>query len=267
MTNQAQQSMTVVLVHAAWADGSSWSKVIPRLQRLGLQVVSAQIPLTSLMEDIVAVQRVLGRVNGPVVLAAHSYGGAVITGAAAGQPMVKALVFIAAMAPDEGETVGQLLHQAEQHAKAPQLVPDESGLLWMSADGFANAVAPDATSEEITFMTATQKPIALKCLVEPMTKPAWKEKPSWYLLAEKDRMISPVTQRFMAGRMSALIDSLAVDHTPLASAPESVVRLIMEAVESTLYEKIDLILNGRRQKASRTTAVLGASREPWSTIY
>lgn len=233
MSNKAQQNVTVVLVHAAWADGSSWSKVIPQLQQAGLQVVSAQITLTSVTDDVVAVRRVLARVSGPAILVAHSYGGAVITGAAAGQPMVKALVFIAAMAPDEGETVGQLFHRAEPHPNAPQLVPDENGLLWMSAEGFANAVAPDATSEEIAFMAATQKPIALKCLVEPMTKPAWKEKPSWYLLAEKDRMISLVTQRFMAGRMSALIDSLAVDHTPLASAPESVVRLIVEAVDAT----------------------------------
>ena len=233
MSNKAQQNVTVVLVHAAWADGSSWSKVIPQLQQASLQVVSAQITLTSVTDDVVAVRRVLARVSGPAILVAHSYGGAVITGAAAGQPMVKALVFIAAMAPDEGETVGQLFHRAEPHPNAPQLVPDENGLLWMSAEGFANAVAPDATSEEIAFMAATQKPIALKCLVEPITKPAWKEKPSWYLLAEKDRMISLVTQRFMAGRMSALIDSLAVDHTPLASAPESVVRLIVEAVDAT----------------------------------
>jgi len=230
MSAERFQGMTVVLVHAAWADGSSWSKVIPQLQRLGVQVVSAQLPLTSLTDDVVAVQRVLRRASGSVVLAAHSYGGAVITGAAAGQPMVKALAFIAALAPDEGETVGALFHRVEPHPEAPPLVPDESGLLWMSADGFANAVAPDATSEEIAFMAATQKPIALKCLGEPMTKPAWKEKPSWYLLAEKDRMISPITQRFMAGRMSALIDSLAVDHTPLASAPECVVQLIMKAV-------------------------------------
>jgi pimeloyl-ACP methyl ester carboxylesterase len=233
MSNLAQQNATVVLVHAAWADGSSWSKVIPQLQRLGLQVVSAQIPLTSLTDDIVALQRVLGRVNWPVVLAAHSYGGAVITGAASGQPNVRALAFIAAIVPDERETVGDLFHRAEPHPKAPPLVPDENGLLWMSAEGFANAVAHEATPEEIAFMTATQKPIALKCLGEPMTKPAWKEKPSWYLLAEKDRMISPVTQRFMAKRMKAHVHAQAVDHTPLASAPESVVRLIVEAVGGT----------------------------------
>ncbi len=233
MTGQGHQNTTVVLVHAAWADGSSWNKVILQLQRLGLQVVSAQIPLTSLTDDVVAVQRVLGRVSGPVVLAAHSYGGAVTTAAASGLSKVKALVFIAAITPDEGETVGQLFHRAEPHSKAPQLVPDENGLLWMSADGFAKAVAPEATSEEIAFMTATQKPIALKCLGESMTKPAWKEKPSWYMLAEKDRMISPATQRFMAERMKAHVDSQAVDHMPLASAPESVVRLIVEAVDAT----------------------------------
>jgi len=234
VSDQGSQNTTVVLVHAAWADGSSWSKVIPQLHRLGLHVVSAQIPLSALTDDVVAVRRVLGRVSGPVVLAAHSYGGAVTTAAASGQPNVRALAFIAAMAPDEGETVGQLLHLVESHPKAPQLVPDESGLLWMSAEGFANAVAPEATSEEIAFMTATQKPIALKCLGEPMTKPGWKEKPSWYLLAEKDRMISPATQRFMAERMKAHVDSRDVDHTPLASAPEAVVRLIVEAPDGSL---------------------------------
>lgn len=233
MSDQAGQNTTVVLVHAAWADGSSWNKVIPPLQRLGLNVVAAQIPLTSLTDDIVAVQRVLGMVSGPLVLAAHSYGGAVITGAASNQPKVRALAFIAAIVPDEGETVGQLFHRAAPHPRAPQLLPDENGLLWMSAEGFANAVAHGATPEEIALMTATQKPIALKCLGEPMTKPAWKEKPSWYMVAEKDRMISPATQRFMAERMKAHVDSQAVDHTPLASAPESVVRLIGEAVDGT----------------------------------
>jgi pimeloyl-ACP methyl ester carboxylesterase len=157
----------------------------------------------------------------------------VITAVASGLSRVKALVFIAAIVPDEGETVGQWFHRAEPHPKAPQLVPDENGLLWMSAEGFADAVALEASSEEIAIMTATQRPIALKCLGEPMSKPAWKEKPSWFLLAEKDRMISPTTQRFMAERMKAHIDSQAVDHTPLASAPNSVVRLIVEAVDGT----------------------------------
>ncbi len=232
MSAERFPNVTVVLVHAAWADASSWCKVIPQLQRLGLQVVSAQIPLTSFPDDVAAVQRVFDRVSGPIVLAAHSYGGAVITAAASGQPNVKAFAFIAAMAPDEGETVGQLLHRVEPHEKAPQLVPDENGFLWMSADEFSSAVAPEATSEEIALMVATQKPIALKCIGEPMTRPARKEKPSWYLLAENDRMISPLTQRFMADRMKARIDSQSVDHSPLASAPGSVARVIVAAGEA-----------------------------------
>jgi pimeloyl-ACP methyl ester carboxylesterase len=123
VNDQAGQNTNVVLVHAAWADGSSWNKVIPPLQRLGLNVVSAQIPLTSLTDDVVAVKRVLGRVSGPLVLAAHSYGGAVITAAASGLSRVKALVFIAAIVPDEGETVGQLFHRAEHTLRRHSLFP------------------------------------------------------------------------------------------------------------------------------------------------
>ena len=233
MSAQTQQNPTVVLVHAAWSDASSWNKVITRLHLLSLPVVSAQIPLTSLSDDILAVRRVLNRMTGPVILVAHSYGGAVITGAAHNRPEVKALAFVAAIVPDENETVGDLFHRAEAHPKAPALVPDESGLLWMSADGFANAVAHEAASEDLLLMTATQKPISVKCLGEAMTRPAWKEMASWYLLAENDRMISPHTQRFMAERMNAHIHPLPVDHSPLASAPDSVVKLIVAAIDGT----------------------------------
>lgn len=169
-----------------------------------------------------------------MVLAGHSYGGAVITAAGSGESKVKALVYIAAMAPDEGETVGQLLHRAAPHASAPALVPDEEGFLWMPAKGFADAVAHESPAEDTAVMAATQKPIAVKCVGEPMSKPAWREKPSWYLVAERDRMIAPETQRFMAQRMGGRVVSLEVDHTPLASAPEQVVALIAEAVDATL---------------------------------
>ena len=131
---------SVVLLHAAWADASSWNKVIPPLQRKGIQVVAVQIPLTSLSDDAATVRRILKRVNGPVVLVGHSYGGAVITAAASGNLNVKALVYIAAMAPAEGETVGQLFHRSAPHVSAPALVPDEDKFLWMSAKGFADAV-------------------------------------------------------------------------------------------------------------------------------
>ena len=148
----------------------------------------------------------------------HAYGGAVITAAGSGNSKVKALVYIAAMASDEGETVGELLHRATPHASAPALVPDEDGFLWMSAKGFADAVSPESSADDALLMAATQKPIAIKSVQEQMTKPAWKEKPSWFLVAERDRMIAPETQRFKAHRTGGQILAVEVDHTPLASA-------------------------------------------------
>jgi len=225
------KKVTAVLVHAAWADGSSWSNVIRLLQSRGIEAVAAQIPLTSISDDAAAVRRVLKRIDGPVVLAAHSYGGAVITAAGTDDVNVRALVYIAAMAPDEGETVSELLHRAAPHEKAPQLVPDVDGLLWMTAQGFADAVAPDSAPEETAVMAATQKPIAVACLGARTGKPAWRQKPSWFLVAEKDRMISPETQRFMAQRMGGQVVALEVDHTPLATAPEAVADIIAEAAK------------------------------------
>jgi len=224
---------TVVLAHAAWADGSSWSKVITRLRRAGVVSGSVQMPLTSLSDDIAAVRRALAGLQGPVILVGHSYGGAPITAAAAGVSKVKGLVYVAAMAPDEGETVGDLLHRATPHPLSAKLAPDSEGFIWMSAEGFANSVAPRATSDEIALMTAVQKPIALQCIGERMTKPAWREKITWFLLAEDDRQIAPETQRFMAERMRANIDGQNVDHSPNVTAPEVVVNLILRAVKET----------------------------------
>lgn len=229
MSNSEQKNTTVVLVHAAWADGSSWNKVTTGLQRQGLNVVAAQIPLTSLNDDTAVLRRILRDLEGPVVLAGHSYGGAVITAAAAGDPKVKSLVYIAAVAPDEGETVGTLFHRAAPHPKAPQLQPDGDQFLWLGVDAFRNAVAPDASQEETALMAATQKPISLKCLGEPVARAAWREKPSWFLVAEKDIMVSPDTQRFQAERMKSKIVELPVDHTPLLSHPEAVIEMIHEA--------------------------------------
>jgi pimeloyl-ACP methyl ester carboxylesterase len=234
MTNNKYQGLTAVLVHAAWADASSWNKVILQLQELGMRVRSAQIPLTSVTDDVFALKRLLRQVEGPVVLAGHSYAGAVITAAATDNPQVKALVYIAAIAPDENETVGTLFHRAAPHPDAPQLAPDPDGFLWLPLGSFAKAVAQDASPEETSLMDLTQHPIALKCLGEPITAPAWKQKPSWYLIAKRDRMISPDTQRFMAERASAKIHSVDVDHTPLASAPEVVTRVIIEAADAVV---------------------------------
>jgi pimeloyl-ACP methyl ester carboxylesterase len=233
MTAPKSQNLTAVLVHAAWADASGWNKVTAPLRGLGFGVRAAQIPLTSLSEDVAALKRLLRQVDGPVLLVAHSYAGAVITAAGADNPQVKALVYIAAIVPDEGETVGALFQKAEpESGTRPQLAPDADGFLWLPRGAFANAVAPDASKEETDLMEINQHPIAVKCLGESMTMPAWKQKASWFLVAEKDRMIAPRTQHFMAKRIGARVHSRDTDHSPLASAPESVVRVIVEAAEA-----------------------------------
>jgi pimeloyl-ACP methyl ester carboxylesterase len=226
-----EEHATVIVVHGAWADGSSWNKVILSLTRLGLKVIAAPIPLTSLSDDAAAVRRVIARTTGPVILAAHAYAGAVI--AAVEDSRVTALVYVAALAPDEGETVAQVFYRDEPHAQAPKLAPDGDGLIWMPEVGFRNAFAQHASEEEIALAAAVQRPIAVKCIQEPAPKPGWKTKPSWFLIAEEDRMINPITQHFMAKRMAASTRALKVDHTPILTAPEAVVDLIMEAERAT----------------------------------
>src|SRR5262245_26081470 len=236
MQNEKHADITAVLVHAAWADGSSWNKVTTRLEAEGFRVVAAQIPLTSWSDDVAALRRVLRRQSGRVVLVGHSYGGAVTTAAAADDPNVRALVYVAAIVPDEGETVGEVFGREVADAKAPALQSDEDGFLWVTVDAFRTAIAPDATEEEASLMAANQKPIAVKCLGEPMGRPAWKQKPSWFLIAENDRMVSPKTQRFLAERMHSTIVSLPADHFPVLSAPEAVSRLIREAAKGSAEE-------------------------------
>jgi pimeloyl-ACP methyl ester carboxylesterase len=219
---------TVVLVHAAWADGSCWSNVILPLRNHGFQVTAAPIPLTSLSDDAAALRRVIERSTGPVILVGHAYSGAVI--AAAHDDRVKSLVYVAALAPDEGETVADVFYRATPHPKAPHMVPDEHGLIWMPEEGFSCAVAHNASPDQLAIMAALQRPLDVQCIQEKAPAPAWKKTPSWYLIAEEDRMINPETQRFMAGRMGATIRSYRVDHTPMYTAPELVVDVILEAV-------------------------------------
>jgi len=220
-------NITVVAVHGAWADGSSWKDVILGLEREGLRIVAAPIPLTSLADDAAALMRAIARSRGSVILAGHAYAGAVI--AAVNDERVKALVYVAGLAPDQGETVAQVFYRDEKHPQSPQLAPDADGFIWMPDEGFGNAFSHHATAEQIALSAAVQRPIALKCIQEPVPTPAWRSKPSWYLIAEEDRMINPKTQQFMAKRMGATTRSLAVDHTPLLSAPLKVVDIIKEA--------------------------------------
>ena len=226
------ENATVVLVHGAWADGSSWQAIVRPLEERGLKVTAALIPLTSLSDDAVALKRTIARTQGPVIVAGHAYAGAVI--ATANDERVKALVYVAALAPDEGETVAEVFYRDETHPKAPQLAPDGDGFIWMPDEGFANAFAQNATDGHIALSKVVQRPIALKSIREKASAPAWKSKPAWYLVAEEDRMINPKTQHFMAERMKATVRSFAVDHTPLLTASDKVVDIILEAAKATL---------------------------------
>jgi pimeloyl-ACP methyl ester carboxylesterase len=222
----------VVLVHGAWADGSDWQRVVLPLERQGLKVVCAPIPLTSLSDDIAAVAGALERTTGPVVLAGHAYAGGVI--GATHHARVKALVYIAALAPAEGETVAQVFYRDKAHPEQPKLVPDARGFIWIPDDGFQRAVAHKATPDEARILTAVQRPIALKAIQEKSPATAWPTTPVWYLVAEEDRMINPITQRFMAARMQARVRAFPVDHSPEITAPSHVVDILMEAVQATL---------------------------------
>src|SRR5215831_13010283 len=226
----SKQAPTFVLVHGAWADGTSWHKVIVALEAGGVKAVAAPIPLTSVSDDVRALDRCLARVDGPVVLAAHTYAGAVISGTK--NERVKGLVFVAALAPDEGETVGEVFGRGKPHPKAPQLAPDGDGFIWMPESAFAAAFAQNASPRESALLAATQRPINGACLQEKATKPLWRTLPSWYLLAEQDRMINLETQDFMAQRMKATLQRLDVDHTPIATAPDRVFELLIEAGKS-----------------------------------
>jgi pimeloyl-ACP methyl ester carboxylesterase len=230
----SSQGATVVLVHGAWADGSCWSNVILPLRHEGLNVTSAPIPLTSLTDDAAALRRVIERTSGPVILVGHAYAGAVI--AAADDDRVKALVYIAALAPDEGETVADVFYRAAPHPEAPKLVPDANGLIWMPEEGFGVAVAHKASSDQTAIMAAVQRPIAVNCIQEKAPTPAWRETPSWYFIAQEDRMIPPETQRFMADRMGATIRSHAVDHTPMYTASNLVVDVVLEAAQEVIQK-------------------------------
>lgn len=224
----SSNDVSVILVHGAWADGSSWAKVIGPLAADGLKVIAAPLPLTSFHDDVAALDRTIERVAGPVVLVGHAYAGAVI--AATRSEQVRALVYVAALAPDEGETVADMFYRTEPHPAAPKLAPDGHGLIYLPEAAFAAAFAQNASAGELAVLAAVQRPISPACITVPVPRPLWKDRPSWFLLAEQDRMIVQETQRFMAARMQARIRSHAVDHTPIVTAPHLVVDVIREAV-------------------------------------
>jgi len=226
-----KSNVTVVMVHGAWAECASWNKVILPLQQRGFGVLCAPLPLTSLSEDVGALDRVLGRIEGEIVLVGHAYAGAVI--GATRNDRVRLLVYVAALAPDEGETVAEVFYREPPHPQARQLSPDGNGYIWMPAEGFRSAFAQDATDDVLALLAATQRPINVKCIQEKVPRPLWKDRPSWFLVAANDRMIPAKTQHFEASRMKATVRAQAVDHSPMLTSPEGVVEVISDAVEAT----------------------------------
>jgi pimeloyl-ACP methyl ester carboxylesterase len=222
----------VVLVHGAWADASSWSKVIPLLQYKGFNVTAVQLPLTSLSDDIAVTRDRLALQKGPTVLVGHSYGGAVITGAANNAPNVTALVYIAAFGLDEGESLKGLSNQGPATAGAAQIRPDDHGFLWIDPAGFPQVFAADVDLVEARVMAVVQKPLSIKSFTEKSGPPAWKHIKSWYLVSTNDQMIPPQAEEFMGKRMGATVRSVPASHASMVSRPKDVVEIITLAAES-----------------------------------
>jgi pimeloyl-ACP methyl ester carboxylesterase len=222
----------ILLVHGAWADGSCWSKVILLLEAKGYTVTAAQIPLLSLESDIEVTRRLLAEQPEPTVLVGHSYGGAVITGAATATPQVKALVYITAFGLDEGESLESLSTQGAPSPGSIAIEPDAHGFLWINREKFHKSFAGDVTAEEAAVMSAVQKPLSIASFAGKETAPAWKTIPSWYLLCTDDQMIPPPAQEFLAKRMNATVRSVASSHCPFLSKPHEVADIIALAAES-----------------------------------
>jgi pimeloyl-ACP methyl ester carboxylesterase len=236
---------TIVLVHGAWADGTSWQHVIPLLDRDGYTIVAVQIPLSSLADDIATTRRAIRDQKGSVVIAAHSYGGMVMSGAAAGEPNVKTLVFVSAFAPDAGEALGPSPAKYPPPAGLAALIPDASGYLYIDQAKFHDAFCQDVAEAEARLMAIVQKPLAAAIFGQTLDDAAWKTIPSWYIVSQDDRMISPDQERFYAKRMNAKTIELESSHASLVSHPVEVAELIDDAARTTAAAS-------RQQDATRT---------------
>lgn len=227
-------TVNIVLVHGAWCDGSSWSRVIPLLQDAGHDVTAVQMPLSSLADDIAATRRVLERIAGPTVLVGHSYGGAVISGAATGLAQVTQLVFVAAHAPAEGEATSDLKDRFPAAPGGQFIRPDAHGYLWLDRDGFLQAFAADVDVAQGHLMAAVQKPIHGRCFADKSGPPAWRTVPSRYLVAVQDQMVAPELQRYLADRMGAKVRLVESSHVIPVSHPAEVLQEIQAAAEAAL---------------------------------
>jgi len=222
----------VVLVHGAWADGSSWAKVIPLLEERGLHVVAVQNPLSGLADDVAATKRIIDAQDGPVVLVGHSYGGAVIS-EAGNNPKVARLVFVAAFGPDTGESLGTTAKDFAPAPVGPEVRPIEDNFLVLTKKGVAEDFAQDLSSAEHQVLFATQGPTSGAAFGATVSDAAWHHKPSFYVVAEKDRMINPDYERFAAKRMGAKTLVLPTSHVPMLSRPKELAKFIAEAARAT----------------------------------
>jgi pimeloyl-ACP methyl ester carboxylesterase len=223
----------VVLVHGAWADGSSWSAVIESLQAGGYNVTAPQFPETSLADDVARLRHVLARQSGPTVVAGHSYGGQIMTALGDDAPNVVGLVYVAAFGLDEGESLGALLGGGPPTPALAHLIVDEQGFAWLPEDDFVKHFAADVDPVKARVMFAVQQSLSMSTFEDVMGIPAWKSRPSWYLVATNDEAIPPDAERMFAQRMGATTVEVSSSHVAMVSHPDEVVMLIEAAADAT----------------------------------
>lgn len=226
-----EASATIVLVHGGFVDGAGWEGVYNLLKKDGFNVAIVQNPTTSLADDVAATRQIIAQAKGPVVLVGHSYGGVVIT-EAGNDPKVSKLVYITAFAPDKGESVSSLITNPPPGAPVPPILPPQDGFLFLDRAKFADSFAGDVEAGKAAFMADSQVPWGLKALEGSVTNPAWRTKPSWYLVATDDRMIPPPAQQMMAKRAGATIVESRGSHAVYVSRPEAVASLIKNAARA-----------------------------------
>src|SRR4051794_3010222 len=230
MSTESDGIRNIVLVHGGFVDGSGWKSVYQGLRKQNFTVSVVQNPTTSLADDVAATRRVLARQEQPAILVGHSYGGGGIT-EAGNDPRVAALVYIAAFAPDAGESVAALIQDPAPGTPVPPILPPQDGYLLLDRSKFAASFAADVAPDLAAFMADSQVPWGIEALQGKVSQPAWKSKPSWYLLSTEDRMIPPAAQRAMAGRAGAAISEVAASHSVYVSKPDSVVSLVVRAAK------------------------------------
>lgn len=233
MNGLSQPKPTVVLVHGAWADGSSWSRVIPFLLAEQVPVVAVQNPTTSLADDVAATKRAIDAIDGPVVLVGHSWGGAVIT-EAGNDPKVKSMVFVAAFAPKAGETVGDQVGRHEAPPALSHIDNDGAGFLKLKVEGWISDVAQDLPEIEARTLAVVQPPLAASTFGDKITEAAWETRPTFYIVSTEDRIVSVALERELAAAMKAKTVELKAGHLSLLSMPQEVAEVILEAVAATV---------------------------------